>query len=418
MRKEHGKIGSMSEEFWFHVSQQHELPLAANQTADQEIGTLNALADAIKTKSVDELTLQLAGDIIADPRLVELLRTLISVSDKRLYLDLSYQFSRLPHPKRLGETLCGCPPQALPRHSTAFFLNLIKKSQHRVEEVRAAAHASAEAVAKYFLDKGLAAMLQFYSGLNASDRDLLVRHLIMPGEIQQAEAKLRGHGIEQSLAVLLKAIGCRMVPEGKSENPMGSHDPNIDPTTMLINERDPETTFSTDLVLLGADGLPTAFVVGLIHTSDPGQFGVDKSSTVVAIRRQVDAFNASQKQRSVELWGLVDGVGYSENKAGTIEKMIPALHCMIQNHSLYKAALRAHVLGLTKIRAIALDPEFYSTQARAHMLQEYVPQDVSVVDWNSAASDDEALVEAGRARLFVSMTSSSATSLASSSDLA
>src|SRR5690606_16584636 len=98
--------------------------------------------------------------------------------------------------------------------------------------------------------KGLAAMLRFYAGLGERDRQLLVRHLIMPGEIQQAEAKLRGHGIEQALATLLKAAKCHVVPAGKSENPMGSHDPNIDPATMTINERDPETTFSTDLVVL------------------------------------------------------------------------------------------------------------------------------------------------------------------------
>ncbi|AZV94426.1 hypothetical protein CBF45_12420 [Bordetella sp. J329] len=402
MRKEYGRINSLSEEFWYHVSQQHELPLAANQTVDQEISTLNSLADSVKTKTVDELADQLASEIIRDPRLVELLRTLISVSDKRLYLDLSYQFSRLPHPKIHGTTLCGCAPEALTRHSTSFFLNQIKKSQHRDENIRAVAQASAEAVAKYFLEKGLAAMLQFYSGLTERDRDLLVRHLIMPGEIQQAEAKLRGHGIEQSLAMLLKAIGCQMIPEGKSENPMGSHDPNIDPETMQINERDPEKTFSTDLVLLGDDGLPRAFVVGLIHTSDPGQFGVDKSSTVVAIRRQVDAFNASQQQRSVELWGLVDGVGYSENKTGTIDKMMPALHCMVQNHSLYKAALRAHSLGLTEIRGIALDPEFYSTQAMEYMLRSYVPRDIKTIDWSSESADDEVVVMAGRAKLLVS----------------
>ncbi|MDO4705219.1 MAG: hypothetical protein Q4A98_03265 [Comamonadaceae bacterium] len=402
MRKEYGRINSLSEEFWYHVSQQHELPLAANQTVDQEISTLNSLADSVKTKTVDELADQLASEIIRDPRLVELLRTLISVSDKRLYLDLSYQFSRLPHPKIHGTTLCGCAPEALTRHSTSFFLNQIKKSQHRDENIRAVAQASAEAVAKYFLEKGLAAMLQFYSELTERDRDLLVRHLIMPGEIQQAEAKLRGHGIEQSLAMLLKAIGCQMIPEGKSENPMGSHDPNIDPETMQINERDPEKTFSTDLVLLGDDGLPRAFVVGLIHTSDPGQFGVDKSSTVVAIRRQVDAFNASRQQRSVELWGLVDGVGYSENKTGTIDKMMPALHCMVQNHSLYKAALRAHSLRLTEIRGIALDPEFYSTQAMEYMLRSYVPRDIKTIDWSSESADDEIVVMAGRAKLLVS----------------
>ena len=68
MRKEHGKIGSMSEEFWFHVSQQHELPLAANQTADQEIGKITAIAAAKKTNNFHDITIQNAGDLNAKPR--------------------------------------------------------------------------------------------------------------------------------------------------------------------------------------------------------------------------------------------------------------------------------------------------------------------------------------------------------------
>lgn len=401
MRKHYGQINNASEEFWYHVSQQHELPLAKNQTADEEIGTLDALADAVREKTADELAQQLSGDIIRDPRLVELLRTLISVSDKRLYLDLSYQFSRLPHPTVAGATLCGCPPQALTRHSTAFFLNIIKKAEHRRTDLQAAARTAADSVAKYFLEKGLAKMLAFYSGLSATDRELLVRHLILPGEIQQAEAKLRGHGIEQSMAQLLEDIGCVVCPEGKSENPMGSHDPNIDPATMLINERNPDSTFSTDIVVLDQHGAPKVFVVGLIHTSDPGQFGVDKSNTVVSIRRQLNQFNGSQGNRKVELWGLVDGVGYSENKAGTIEKMIPALHCMIQNHSLYKAALQAHALGLAKIRKISLDPAFYSVQAANYMVKTYVPHDVSLVEWTDPLALGERAVSAGQARLVI-----------------
>src|SRR5690554_1995344 len=107
MRLKYGQINSPTEEFWYHVSQQYELPMAVNQTAFHEISTLNQLADSVRTKTEEQLTEQLASDIIKDPRLVELMRILISVSDKRLYLDLSYQFSRLPHPRVDGATLCG-----------------------------------------------------------------------------------------------------------------------------------------------------------------------------------------------------------------------------------------------------------------------------------------------------------------------
>lgn len=69
---------------------------------------------------------------------------------------------------------------------------------------------------------------------------------------------------------------------------------------------------------------------------------------------------------------------------------------------LYKAALRAHSLGLTKIRGIALDPEFYSTQAMEYMLRNYLPRDVKTIDWSSESADDEVVVMAGRAKLTVS----------------
>jgi hypothetical protein len=401
MRKSYGQITNLSEEFWYHVSQQHELPLATNQVTTQEIAALNTLADSVRTISASALNEQLAGNLLADPDLISLLRTLIRISDKRLYLDLSYEFSRLPHPTQEGITLCGCAPQHLTRHSLPFFINLIKRHQHSNQERRAVAQASAQAIARYFLEKGLANMLHFYASLDSNSRALLVRHLILPGEIQQAEAKLRGHGIEQALAILLRAIGCQFFPEGKDTNPMGSHDPNIDPETMQVSDRTPGRTFSTDLVILDRYLQPTAFVVGLVHTSDPGQFGVDKSDTVVAIRRQIDVFNSTSTTSRRSLWGLVDGVGYSENKAGTIDKIAPALHCMLQNHSLYKAALEAHRLGLIQVVAIAFDDNFYSMSAKAYMQVNYVPAGVQVIDWNSGTPLGTRAIDAGRARVYV-----------------
>src|SRR5690554_5140510 len=107
MRLKYGQINSPTEEFWYHVSQQYELLMAVNQTALHEISAVNLLGGSVRTKTEEQLTGQRASDIIKDPRLVELMRILISVSDKRRCLDLSYQFSRLPHPRVDGATLCG-----------------------------------------------------------------------------------------------------------------------------------------------------------------------------------------------------------------------------------------------------------------------------------------------------------------------
>ena len=63
----------------------------------------------------------------------------------------------------------------------------------------------------------------------------------------------------------------------------------------------------------------------MIHTSDPGQYGVNKSDETVDIYRRIGAYNAEVAQeQKVYLLGSVDGVGFSENPNGTIVKMLDA----------------------------------------------------------------------------------------------
>ena len=84
-----------------------------------------------------------------------------------------------------------------------------------------------------------------------------------------------------------------------------------------------------------------AYVQGLIHTSDPGQYGVNKSDETVIIKEGLNVFN--QKHNTTrELWGLVDGVGFAENKTNTIDKMLFQFDTFIQLNTLYKAALKLH----------------------------------------------------------------------------
>ena len=63
----------------------------------------------------------------------------------------------------------------------------------------------------------------------------------------------------------------------------------------------------------------------LIHTSDPGQYGVNKSDETVDIKKLIDQYNEAYPEKPVYLIGNVDGVGFSENPNGTIAKMLVSL---------------------------------------------------------------------------------------------
>ncbi len=82
------KIRNAQEEFWYHVSRQDELPLATSKQEATEIVVLNTLADKVAAQTHEQLAASLSEMLIRNPKLLDWLRTLISVSDKRLYLGL------------------------------------------------------------------------------------------------------------------------------------------------------------------------------------------------------------------------------------------------------------------------------------------------------------------------------------------
>lgn len=361
----------LEREFWYHVSPQNEIPLAAKKEVLPLQDQLEYLCKKMQSQhDIFKLILQ---EIYDNPSVIHQLRTLVSISDKRFYLDLSYIFSRYYIGVSGNETLCGCSPDNLIRHQTKFFINiLIKKDQRSL--------LAAEIIANYLFDNGLDRILKFYCQLSTNDRNIISESLILPKESQQQDAKLRGHGPEKLLAEMVRFLGCKFIPSDKDINPMGTHDPNIDPLTMKIAPRDSQSTFSSDLVILDSLGNPTISIVGLIHTSDPGQFGVDKANTVKEIRNQINSFNKLYPNRYIELWGLVDGVGYSENKNGTINAMLPQFRNFIQVKTLWKAALRLHSLNLCKVQGIIFDQNFYRNQDILEHMQRYVPEGVYIYD--------------------------------------
>lgn len=223
---------------------------------------------------------------------------------------------------------------------------------------------------------------------------------LLPKESQQNEAKRRGHGAEAAIARVLKAVGCRIVPEQKDTNPMGAYDPNISLSTFEISPRVVGKTFSSDIAVLNESNNVRVALMGLVQSSDPGQFGVNKSDEIVQLRAAIDAYNG-ERVDGLELWGLVDGVGYSENKVGTINKMLRNFHYFVQNKSAYKAPLRAHALGLCEIAAISFDDNFYSPLTKRQMTDLYVPNDVNVVDSNENPPPGCKAVLAGEATLWI-----------------
>ncbi|MNV30620.1 hypothetical protein D3C71_1218970 [compost metagenome] len=361
-----GSCATMEEEFWFHVSSQDEIPLAMPRPRSEVESTLDAFLDAYDAHDGD-LTDLVSDKLRQNPSLLDELRALVSISDKRLYLDLSYIFSRYPYSDK---TLCGCLPSSLVRHQTSFFRNMLAR--------KAVGPVASSVIASYLMEKGLKEILDVYSGLSEEQRVAIVKSLIAPKEVQQQEAKLRGHGPEAVLAKLLHSIGLRLRPADKHQNPMAEHDPNVCMKDFIIAPRSAGTTFSCDMVIVDDDGLPVVCIVSLVHSSDPGQFGVDKAATVVAIRKALDAWNAASDRR-VELWGIVDGVGYSENKNGTINVMLPNFDCFIQMKSIWKAAMRAHSIGLVRMNGIRLSNEFYSDKSKFEM-SEYIPNSVPELD--------------------------------------
>ena len=137
----------------------------------------------------------------------------------------------------------------------------------------------------------------------------------------------------------------------------------------------------------------------LIHTSDPGQYGVNKSDETVDIKKLIDKYNETHPEKPVYLIGNVDGVGFSENPHRTIEKMLDAFDSFVQINTMFKASLYMQQLGLTSgVRYIMLDDDYFSSEMKEYFNRKYIePAGVTLVD--KLPCSYEKSVRAGRALL-------------------
>jgi len=375
-------------EYWFHVSNQNEIPIFGHAEKSIDSGLLYTIAQQLPGNDDDLETLK---EIISlDPDAIDTLRTIVGVTDKRMYLELSYIFNKHRQTEKSNTNILGESVYLLKKHSVSYFKNLIRNQNPKGKEVL-------NIVAKYLEDRGVLSILHVLNKMEEDEVSSLVDYLLLPKEIQQEETKKRGHGAEQALALVLNKIGVSFIPDRRHINPMSQDDPNVDKETFEIAPRDEETTWSMDLIIKHNENL-RVFVQGLIHSSDPGQYGVNKSGETVLVKTGLTNHNTTSPVKK-ELWGLVDGVGFIENPENTIFKMIGQFDTFVQLKSLYKAGLKLHKLGIVRIKAIRFDMTFYSKKEADEMFELYGSDDIEKITDNRIPKGIE--VPAGKAWIYV-----------------
>jgi len=358
---------SLQNEFWFHVSPQENMPIAGSVELFIDIERLRHLINQLNPHN--NVTNQDIRSIIeSDPDMIDILRSLVGISDKRMYLDLSYIFyktkdNRNPHLNILGQDLYN-----VNTHPLSFFKKKIYDSDPHI------ASAASFLIVQYLVSHGICQVLDSLKIIGAAQATVLIDRLINAKEAQQKLTKRRGHGMEQRFAIFLKELNIPFLPEDRAENPM-SRDPNVLKKTFELSKKS-KNTWAFDLIIENYHKESISFIQSLIHTSDPGQYGVNKSDETVTIKRELEEYNYHTGHNK-ELWGIVDGVGFAENKKGTINKMLDEFDAFIQLNSVYKAGLKLHKLGLIKIKDIVFNNNIYTMDEAVSMFQKYGSHDIN-----------------------------------------
>lgn len=358
---------SLQNEFWFHVSPQENMPIAGNVEQFIDIARLRHLINQL------DLHNNVAGQDIRniienDPEMIDILRSLVGISDKRMYLDLSYIFYKTRDHRNPNLNILGQDLYNVNTHPLAFFKKKIYDSDPYI------ASEASSLIVQYLVNHGICQVLDSLKIIGAAQATVLIDRLINAKEAQQKLTKRRGHGMEQRFAIFLQELGIPFLPEDRAENPM-SRDPNVLKSTFELSPKITNRTWAFDLIIQDYQLESIAFVQSLIHTSDPGQYGVNKSDETVTIKRELEEYN-NQYGYNKELWGIVDGVGFAENKRGTIDKMLDEFDTFIQLNSVYKAGLKLHQLGLIRITDIIFH-SVYTRDEAVSMFQKYGSQNIN-----------------------------------------
>lgn len=383
------------EEFWYCVAPQDNIPLPDDTKNEQQesynelIGLLNLYDSFRKTHPNFETVEIVKCLMLQKPKTITSFRKLIDISDKRLYLDLTYLVN---YYDVSGIRFVDTNRESLVKHSTTFFINYLESGKYN--------DLFAFEVAKYFCDRGLTDSLEAFSSLSKEQLSSIFTNLIINRETLHRDAKLRGHGVEQAFAKIFKSCGVSIIPASKDIEPMGEHDPNVDLSTLQIIPRNTrnQNCHSFDLIIKDADDRIKILIQSLIHTSDPGQFGVNKSDETVDIYRRIGAYNAGVAQEEkVYLLGSVDGVGFSENPNGTIVKMLDAFDDFFQMHTLFKIPVFLQKIGLiNNVYGIVFDTKYFGAIAIEHFRKHYL-EPAGIIDMTGQDTSAYKTLHAGKA---------------------
>ncbi|MGL4346175.1 MAG: hypothetical protein ACRCTE_13335 [Cellulosilyticaceae bacterium] len=356
------------QEFWYCVAAQDDLPLYKGHVIASEVceNLIKFIQHYREQKQHEKPIHEIISTALIDtPLMINDIRLLLGISDKRLYLDLTYLVNITTFDR--GKRLVNESRENLLKHNTKFFITQLKTSTYKIH--------LAELIATYFINKGIEEILDTFSEIDLAHITPIFNNLIAPKEIQQKQAKYRGHGAEMTFAKVCYECGVKFVPESKHKDPMGQYDPNVDLSNMTIVAKDISnfSVHSFDLVIKDANGDVRVLIQSLIHSSDPGQYGVDKSNETIAIKDLIDQYNELHPQKPVYLLGCVDGVGFSENPKGTIGKMIDVFDDFFQMHTLFKIPLFLYKIGLmSELRGLVFDRDFFEPYACKHFEQVYL----------------------------------------------
>jgi len=374
------------EEFWYCVSNQEQLPIykleELNSTQSSEM-LINFIADYKSNISNVENIYEndnhkiISSILLSNPNYINEIRKLVGISAKRLYLDLSYIFNR--YTCKNGTNIFNEKKTELKKHSTTFFINALS-TNHFKEEI-------SNVIADFFIKKNLLDILAIFLKENNENINKLFKYLMEPKELQQKEAKYRGHGAEMIIAQTCVDCKQNIFPTKKSTNPMESHDPNVDLSTMSIIEKDISNPYihSFDIIIKDENDNIRVLIQSLIHSSDPGQFGVDKSNETVIIKQLIDEYNSNNPDKpNVYLWGSVDGVGFIENPNGTIVKMLNCFDEFIQINTTFKIGLSLYKIGLfNDLKGIFIDQEFFDAESYEYFYHIITDAGISIIPFEN-----------------------------------
>lgn len=350
------------EEFWYCVSPQENIPIPDGIQNDQaaEYAALKHIIDIFskKTGATRDIIQEM---ILEDPASISTFRKIIGITDKRLYLDLTYLTNKYEDDK--NTRLVPESKTSIKRHKTSFFEGKFNVKSYKHKTILA------KLITDYLCSNGLEDSLNAFKTLNSNQLNAIFTNLIVTKELQQRITKYRGHGVEQAFAKIIDNCGLSYEPQTKATDPMASKDPNIDLSNMKLIPKNTKNDYchSFDLIVLESAN-PKVLIQSLVHTSDPGQYGVDKSNETVKIKSQLNEYNSKASAANhVYLMGSVDGIGFSENSKNTIEKMLEYFDCFFQMNTLFKIPLFLQSKGIIDIIAgISFDTTFFDQALIEH----------------------------------------------------